>query len=277
MRFKVAHQTLYRYDTPVRFAPHVLRLTPRPERVSILSHDLTVTPAPAERADFVDLFGNRLTRLVFEGEADALRIESRFELDTLASADPFCGGAPMPALPWPDIPGDGLEAYRRETQTDPSVRAFAEGLAARSAGAPLAFLSALTHDLFMNMERATRPEGAARSPGTTLATRKGACRDITVLFLAACRSLGMPARFVSGYQAKAHTPDGQRHMHAWAEVHLQGIGWAGFDATHGMAVADGHVALCAAPTQASTMPVEGAWWGSAHSSTLDVSVMIATS
>ena len=81
-----------------------------------------------------------------------------------------------------------------------------------------------------------------------------------MLFLAACRSLGLPARFVSGYQAHAETPDGRRHLHAWAQARLPGLGWRGYDPTHGLAVADGHVALCAAPEQGATMPVEGGYW-----------------
>jgi transglutaminase-like putative cysteine protease len=276
MRFKVQHETLYRYDAPVRFAPHVLRLNPRPEGVRVASRMLRVTPQPVECRDFVDSFGNRLTNVVFDGHADALRIESHFELDTLASVDPASVVDGLPALPWPNAVGDGLDMYRRETQGDASVNAFAGELAKRSAYRPLEFLSALTGDLYSNMDRAIRWEGAARSPVTTLSTRQGACRDITVLFLAACRSLGIPSRFVSGYQAAAQTPDGQRHLHAWAEVHLPGVGWRGFDATHGVVVADGHVALCAAPEQSDTMPVEGSYWGSARTCTLDVSVRIAT-
>jgi transglutaminase-like putative cysteine protease len=126
------------------------------------------------------------------------------------------------------------------------------------------------------MDRRVRVEGAAQSPVTTLTTRSGACRDLTVLFLAVCRSLGMASRFVSGYQAAAQTPDGQRHLHAWAEVFLPGHGWSGWDPMHGVKVADGHVALCAAPDQAETMPIEGGFYGPAQMATLDFSVRIAT-
>ena len=92
----------------------------------------------------------------------------------------------------------------------------------------------------------------------------------------ACRSLGIAARFDSGYQAQADTPDGRRHLHAWPEVFLPGLGWRGFDPTHGIAVTDGHVALCAAPDQADTMPVEGGFYGEGITATLDYRVEIAT-
>ena len=100
-----------------------------------------------------------------------------------------------------------------------------------------------------------------------------------MLFLESCRQLGIAGRFVSGYQAQAETPDGQRHLHAWAEVFLPGAGWRGWDATHGVRVLDGHVALCAAPAQAATMPIEGGFLfqGAVVNSTLDHSVRISTS
>ena len=121
----------------------------------------------------------------------------------------------------------------------------------------LAFLDRLNETLFTQIGHDIRPEGPARPPEETLKLGHGACRDVTNLFLAACRSLGVPARFVSGYQAHADTPDGRRHLHAWPEAFVAGLGWRAYDPTHGLTVSDGHVALAAAPDQAGTMPVEG--------------------
>ncbi len=156
------------------------------------------------------------------------------------------------------------------------MRAFARKLAVESGGDPLAFLDRLNATIFREIRHDIRPEGAARPPEETLALGHGACRDVTMLFLAACRSLGIPARFVSGYQAHADTPDGRRHLHAWAEAFAPGIGWRAYDPTHGLDVSDGHVALCAAPGQAATMPVEGGYYGPAVSSTLSYAIEIAT-
>ena len=62
-------------------------------------------------------------------------------------------------------------------------------------------------------------------------------------------------------QARAEAVDGRRHLHAWPEALLPGAGWRGWDPTHGVRVTDGHVVLCAAPTQAETMTVSGGFWG----------------
>lgn len=274
VRFSVRHQTLYRYTMPVKFAPHVLRLNPRADSGRLLSGSLTVDPKPAVRYDLTDRFGNRVTHVRFEGLWDCLRIESRFDLD-VSSVEPLRDPG-LPRLPWPCNPHGELPDYCRPDGHDAAVHAFAAGLASECKWAALPFLSHLAETLFTCVERQIRVEGCAQTPAHTLATGRGACRDVTVLFMAACRTLGIAARFVSGYQARASTPDGLRHLHAWPEVFLPGLGWRGFDPTHGEAVADGHVAVCAAPEQAGTMPVEGGFYAGHVRSTLDYCVEIQT-
>jgi transglutaminase-like putative cysteine protease len=274
MRFSICHETVYRYTAPVQLTPHVLRLNPRGDGGHMLGGSLSVEPAPANRSDATDRFGNRVTQVGFTGSCDLLRIESRFCIDTIAPAPLRDPG--LPSLPWSTNLHDGLAEYRADDAREGTVQAFATALASASAWAALPFLDRLTHTLLSRMDRRIRAEGAAQAPAHTLAIGRGACRDITVLFLAACRNLGIAARFVSGYQAQADSPDGQRHMHAWPEVFLPGLGWRGFDPTHGIAVTDGHVALCAAPDQADTMPVDGGFYGDGVTSTLEYRVQIGT-
>ena len=273
MRFSVCHETQYRYSAPVAFAPHVLRLTPRAGDGVLHWHRRTVSPAPAARQDVADRYGNPVTRLEFEGLSRDLRIESNFEFETRAAAQ-SCPA--LPPLPWPSGAGGALADYLPSCEQDESVRAFAAGLAAGSGWEAPAFLESLNRTLFTRIERGIRPAGAAQEPAYTLAAGKGACRDLTALFMAACRSLGIAARFVSGYRAQAETPDGRRHLHAWAEVFLPGFGWKGFDPMHGLSITDGHVALCAGPGQAATMPVEGGYYGDGVTSTLEYRVQIVT-
>lgn len=275
MRFTVSHETLYRYSVPVGLAPHVLRLNPRLDGGWLYSRGLVVEPDPIAWCELVDAHGNAVTQVDFAGQSRLLRIDSRFELETRPPALlPWAPG--LPSLPWPQVAGDGLDAYRFLPQPEPAAAAFAHALAGEVGYAALPFLEHLSRTLYTRMDRHIRFEGAAQSAAHTLATWRGACRDITVLFLAACRSLGLAGRFVSGYQAEADTPDGQRHLHAWPEVFLPGLGWRGWDPTHGIPVGEGHVALCAAPEQEATMPVDGGFYANGVTATLDYSVRIAT-
>ncbi len=274
MRFSVCHETHYHYSAPVLFAPHVLRLTPRADNAILLTHSLTIDPVPAVRQDLTDGYGNLITQLDFGAPSGHLSIESRFDLETRAI--PALARSALPLLPWPPDMSDAMADYLPPGDQDESVRAFAAGLASESGSDVLAFLAHLNQTLFTRTDRHIRPDGVAQTPAHTLATARGACRDLTVLFMGACRSLGIPARFVSGYQAHADTPDGRRHLHSWSEAFLPGTGWHGFDPMHGLPVTDGHVALCAAPDQAATMPVEGGFYGDGISSTLAYGVQITT-
>lgn len=271
MRFSVRHETLYRYSAPVRLARHLVRLTPRGDGATILERRLVVEPEPVAVVEERDGFGNLVTRLDFTGETEVLRIESRFDLETVHPA-PWRADCLAP-LPWSEAEDEALRRAIAAAGDDP-VRAFAEAIAAASGGRLDVFLDRLNTALHARTRHHIRGGGGAQAPEVTLATAAGACRDTAVLFIDAARSLGIPARFVSGYQARAETADGGRHLHAWPEVEIPGVGWRGFDPTHGLSVEDGHVALAAAPEQGGTMPIEGGFWGSGVTSRLDYTVEI---
>jgi transglutaminase-like putative cysteine protease len=272
MHFQVRHETLYRYSVPVQLATHRLRLNPRVDSVSIASQSLQVHPHPVARIDHIDPFGNRITELGFQGTTDALRIESRFELETRLPAAIDAA----PRLPWPVYVDDGLSLYRVDPTIDASVAAFAAGLASQVGHEPLPFLDQLTHALSARTDKQLRLAGAAQLAAVTLASAQGSCRDLTVLFIAACRSMGIASRFTSGYLAPKDNLDLPRELHAWAEVFLPGAGWRGFDPSLGLRVFDAHVPLCAAPVQEATMPVEGGYFfqGASVTTTLDFDLRI---
>ena len=274
MIFTVLHETLYRYSVPVGLAQHVLRLEPRPGDCRLIARELLIEPLPNLRSIETDAAGNQLVRVDFSGMATALSVVSRFTVETFAPPPLPIG--PLPGLPWTPWADAALAACLHEPQADAGVADFAWGIAGRAGWEPIAFLDTLCHALHQRTDRHIRVDGDAQSPAHTLATARGACRDVTVLFMAACRSLNIPARFVSGYQAQAETSEGLRFLHAWPEVHLPGIGWRGWDPTHGSRVGDDHVALCAAPSQAATMPVEGGFYANGVTATLDCRVEIAT-
>ncbi len=269
MRFSVRHETLYRYSAPVRLGRHLLRLTPRGDGATILERRLIVEPEPVAIVEARDAFGNPVTTLEFSGETEVFRIDSAFVLDTVAPSVWTDDEAGLLNGPEPDGAGEVVDR-----RLDATVRAFAEEFAAKADGRVGPFLRLLNRTLHQRTRHHIRGGGSAQPPEVTLATAAGACRDTAVLFIAAARSVGLTARFVSGYQARAETADGGRHLHAWPEVWIAGVGWRGFDPTHGLDVEDGHVALAAAPDQAGTMPIEGGFWGDGVTSTLTYRVEI---
>ncbi len=273
MHFRVSHETVYRYDAPISLGAHLLRLSPRATGVRLHTEKLVVVPEPVASREETDAWANRITRLTFAGETRLLRVTSSFDLDTETPAPPDTGAD---ALPWAAAPADGLADCRTVT-AGAAVRTYAGAVAARAGHRPVAFLDLLAEDIASRTHLGIRPDGHARTAEETLDLRAGACRDVTVLFLEAARTMGLAARFVSGYQARPAVEDGRRHLHAWAEVYLPGTGWRGWDVTHGTRVTDGHVALSAAPTQAGTMPIEGgfSFTGPTVKSTLDYTVSIA--
>lgn len=271
-RWAIRHLTTYRYSVDVRFAPHVLRLVPRPDRARVLAKRLHVVPEPVLVTEGLDAFGNTETTLRFDERTQSeLRIESFIEVETSEPVAPL--GVRAPLLPWSTPGGYELTPFAGRAQ-HPEVLGFAASLAAQTGHDPLAFLTELTRVLHARTDRQLRLDGAAQPPEETLASARGACRDLSVLFIAACRSLGMAGRFVSGYQGEEQTRDGRRHLHAWAEVWVPEHGFLGWDPMHGVAAGSGHVALAAAPEQAPTMPVEGGYFfnGPSLSSTLDYAI-----
>ena len=280
MRFRVSHSTRYQYTVPVLLAEHTLRLLPQLPPDAITQHQLTITPVPSAQRVAFDRSGNRVLTTVFDGATSVLSVESEF--DAWVSAPAMLSDPGWPALPWLgflDAVPHGTTFWSSAAPVDPNVSAFAHATAQDAGHRPLAFLELLTLTLFQRMDQEFRLEGNARSSAETLSTSQGACRDVTALFLDCCLALGISGRFTSGYQAVGETPDTERYLHAWPEVYLPGLGWRGWDATNGIPVTDGHLALCGAATQAETMPVQGGFYfaGPSVSSTLTHRVRIQTS
>lgn len=258
MRFSVVHTTRYRYDAPVHLEPHTFRLRPREDGGQhLLHHSLLITPAPAGRADLLDREGNVVTHAWFTGELESLEVRSEFEVETLRQNPfDFLLAQSDRILPGADCAG--------------KVAEFAHSLAAAAKNQTIPFLSSLTQTVNQSVRQIVRRDGPPNSPETTLASGEGSCRDLAVLFCAACRAVGVTARFVSGYERDASLEE-NGDLHAWAEIYLEGGGWRGFDPSRGLAVSDSHVAVAASTDPWLAAPVTGTYRGSARA-TMDFQI-----
>ena len=281
MHFRIRHRTRYRYPQPVFLEPHTLRLRPRCDG-SQRVHDcrIEVQPAPAGRSDALDAEGNATICLWFDHLIEELVVDVHSEVETLRR-NPFdflltdAAVTTVPARYTPALAALLAPALRPVGACE--VARFADELA-RADGKrdTLTFLGELTRQLFASCEVVIREFGEPYSPGQTLATRRGSCRDLTVLFIEACRSQGLAARFVSGYQ-EGDPDQEQRYLHAWPEVYLPGAGWRGYDPTLGLTVADRHVAVAASVDPPNAAPIEGTYRGGGNAFTLTFELEIHTS
>jgi transglutaminase-like putative cysteine protease len=264
MYFEILHETRYSYSDPVHLGRHTLRLRPISDANQHLHRfDLTVTPEPAGTSDLSDLDGNYATAVWFTAPTRDLVIETASLVETLR-ANPFDylwqGASALPVQYSPAF-ADALGAFRASLVPDP-VRALGQEAAHAAGGDAQTFpakLAALLHGRF---PRIIRPNGPPHDALETLQKGTGSCRDLAVLYMAAARSQGFAARFVSGYNTM---PDdnGEYDLHAWAELYVPGGGWRGFDPTLGLAVADRHVAIAAGALAEQAAPVSGTYAGSA--------------
>ncbi|MGD8312450.1 MAG: transglutaminase family protein [Gammaproteobacteria bacterium] len=280
MQFEIRHLTTYRYDKPVQLGPHILRLTPRADgNQRLLDYHCTISPQPSLQSNLLDAEGNLVTRLWFTGTTTELCIASTSRVITLQDNPyDYIVDTPATALPMPYSQHEAplLTPYRHRGSPGAEVVQLATSLARQTKHNTLAFLGTLNSFLHTEFEREIRPQGPPKDPEHTLVRRRGACRDLAALFIAICRSQGIAARFVSGYQARPETPGERRYLHAWPEVYIPGGGWRGYDPGHGTAVADAHVSVAAAGMPAGTLPVEGSYYADEAQSVMEFELSIDT-
>ncbi len=280
MFFQIKHQLRYQYSKPVYLEPMTVRLRPRSDCWQKLHQfKMEFDPYPQGISESVDLDGNSSSYLWFSEHCTSLKITTTSWVETLRDnpfdyilADPEFFELPASLSPFYQI---SLGPYLHRSSPTSMVDEFALNIAEEVNKNTVSFVGTLCARIHETVERILRPAGEPLEPEELLIQKKGACRDTTVLFMDACRSLGLPARFTSGY---FYGDDSffDRQLHAWAEVYLPGAGWRGYDPSIGLAIADRHVALASAPTPALTAPTAGKFRGTSATSSLDFKLHMDT-
>jgi transglutaminase-like putative cysteine protease len=218
-----------------------------------------------------DVFGNHVAIARFAGRAEALRFDSTIRLDhsptdivdmdieDFARAYPFIYDArELPELAH-FIERQSLDPHH---QLDQWVHGFLRKGGSTNTRALLVNLTRTIHKTFVHV---ARHEKGIQDPLLTLKIGSGSCRDLAMLMIEAVRSLGMAARFVSGY---LHVPDhnddhnlGGGNTHAWVQVYLPGPGWVDFDPASGIVGNRGLVSIAVARDPRQAIPLHGTWTG----------------
>lgn len=279
MIFRAHHVTRYRYSRPAFLEPQVIRLTPRSDpNQRLIDFRIEISPEPAGLSHYLDAEGNSVVKAWFDGMTDALVLQTRFLVRTLRT-NPFeflldrDADYKLP-LVYRGEEAVALARYRfHDGESSAAVANYTQDVMEAARGETLRFLHGLNQRIYEEFRVVVRETGSAYSPEETLSRREVACRDVADLFVHCARVVGLAARFVSGYQ-EGDPDQNDRHLHAWAEVYLPGAGWIGYDPTHGLAVADTHVALAAAPSPAGAAPLTGDFRGTGVESTMQSTLAI---
>jgi transglutaminase-like putative cysteine protease len=235
----VSHRTVYRYREPVVLGEHRMLFRPRESHdLRLIRSGLVISPRPATLRWLHDPFDNSVAIATFEGTTLELAFDSTVTLEHFDNTQPeypledYARTYPFRYSDedFPNLARALTPSYNNKRVAQWALRFLAP---AETTGT-MQILTAMTLGIQAELEYTRRVEKGVQSPTETLKAGRGSCRDFAVLMMEAARSLGIAARFVSGY---IFTPDhaglaGGGAMHAWMQAYLPGAGWIDFDPTN---------------------------------------------
>jgi transglutaminase-like putative cysteine protease len=279
----VRHVTTYSYSEPVQFGEHRMMFRPRASHdLRLLDVQLEIRPQPLSLRWLHDVFDNSVAIATFDTTATELRFDSTVSLEHIETPRPdYVLEAAALDFPFaysdderPDLTGALVRQYPSDDLTSWTARFLSGGR-----NTTMGLLLAMTRGIKDECAYVQRVEKGVQSPADTLRQRSGSCRDFAVLMMEAARSLGVAARFVSGY---IFVPDvaggsvvGGGATHAWMQAYLPGAGWVDFDPTNDLVGNRNLIRVAVAWDQRNALPLWGTFVGSPSSVRgMDVSVSV---
>lgn len=266
MRILVHHRTEYRYTQPLMQSVQYLRLTPRSGTSQTVNRWKIACPG-ADLTEWTDHYGNICHTLVIARPITSMVIEVAGDVRTIDTNGVIQSGTTT--LPF--------EVFLRETaytQPDRALAKFAQKFRPTIGSDLIAGL----HQLMLGVQEAVVYEKNQTTVHTTaaetLAAGRGVCQDHAHLFIAACRQLGVPARYVSGYLRRGEGTDQTTASHAWAEALVADLGWVSFDCANGLSATEAYVRVAVGLDYADAGPVRGVRTGGGVEE-LDVTVKLS--
>lgn len=254
MRIRISHATAYHYETPPKVVTQLLRLTPRNHDGQYVCAWRIDLSQDCRLHQHEDSFGNVAHSFTAEGPFSELSVSVEGEVETQDTHGVVKGAVERfpPSL------------YLRETaltEADAAIADFAESTRSGNGHDTLALLHDLLSALNREISFDTDPTHVATTAAEAFALRRGVCQDLTHIFIAAARKLGVPARYVGGHFYRADGVTAQDAGHAWAEAYVENLGWVGFDATNGISTSEAHVRVAMGLDYLGAAPVRGTRFG----------------
>lgn len=278
MLYEVRHETRFHYEWPVAISHQMLKLRPRRcVRQNVLETAVTLTPQPGFHRDWLDYFGNVVEFVTVQGSHSELVVTSTARVEVTAASAVMLGMSP----PWEHVANElstnhhgawlTANAFRFESpfiRLEPEIQALAREIFAP--GRPLLDgAMALTEYIHTNFSYQGGVTDIYTPAGQVLRDRRGVCQDFAHLAIAVLRSIGLPARYVSGYLVTRPPPgkpklQGADESHAWFSVWCPELGWVDFDPTNNLLPSLEHITVGWGRDYGDVSPVNGFIFGGGH-------------
>jgi len=262
MRLEIQHETVYRYEHPLRFSAQYLRLTPYSNVAQhVLNWDIR---AQGQITPWRDAYGNHCHTLVCEEPLTEVRVVAGGLVETSDTAGvlPYVGGLP-------------IGAFLRSTPltaADAAIRDLAEPL--RDVPDRIAALHSLAQSIAERVDYRSGGSDVTSTAAEILEAGQGVCQDMAHLFLAAARSIGIPARYVSGYLNTGELGDANMASHAWAAGWVDDLGWLAFDIANQICPTDAHVGLAIGLDYTGAAPIRGVRHGVSQDEIMETQIRV---
>ena len=274
MKYDVLHETVYSYGSPVVLSQQLLHLTPRMLDFQRLgAHRIDIQPAPSESATRDDYFGNPVTQIMLAAPHASLAVHAQSSIEVMPRR------APAATEPWEQARdrlrhggGEALLEPKQFLFESPHIEFFRDlaAYAEPSFGKGRDLLEAaldLTRRIHADFKFDPKATSVSTPLREVLARRRGVCQDFAHFMIGCLRSLGLPARYVSGYILTSPPPGKPRLIgadasHAWVSAWCGGAAgaagsWIDFDPTNNMLVGEQHITLAWGRDFSDVTPMRG--------------------
>ncbi len=289
MKYKITHTTTYQYHSPVRVCHNLVLLTPREEpHVRCVSHRLQISPVPQISNKRTDYFGNHLHAFSIEESHRQLRVTASSRVQVMERPHPV----PANSIAWNQV-AEGLCAQTEPQWLEASLyrfdsRRIVRGTEfedyAKASFAPGTPILQAVMDLTTRIHRDFKYDPTATmvhtKPIEAFKLRRGVCQDFAHIAISCLRSVGLPARYVSGYLRTVPPPGkprmvGADQSHAWLSVFCgHEHGWIDVDPTNNCLCQTDHIPIAWGRDYQDVVPLRGVFLGGGnHTLTVSVDVL----
>ncbi len=293
MIFNITHTTQYEYNAPVSYCHNIATLRPRISKgQELLDYKIDISPEPSELSERIDFFGNYITRFSIQTRHTVLKVETKSKVvrDYARYHESFytdaCKGVSLigalEALKNNDTEVLEAKQFVLESifirRTDDAIKKYAE-ISFKGNRSVFDATYELMQRIYTDFDFVSGFTSISTPIDEVMKEKKGVCQDFAQIAIACIRSIGLPARYVSGY-IETLPPEGEEKLvgadasHAWFSIYIPTFGWVDFDPTNNQIPLDQHIVVGWGRDYYDVPPLKGVVYGSGKSK-LKVAVDIA--